>query len=170
MDEIPRRDFLKIGGAALAAGTIAASEIPADAQASAPFAAPAIEHVRIGFVGIGGQGAGHVENLLRIPGCQVTAVCDIRPERTEWASRQIVEAGHRAPASYTRGPRDFERLCATEDLDLVFNATPWEWHVADHAVSHDAREAHRDRSAGGDDASTTAGPSSSRRRSTGATA
>ncbi len=129
MDEIPRRDFLKIGGAALAAGTIAASEIPADAQASAPFAAPAIEHVRIGFVGIGGQGAGHIENLLRIPGCQVTAVCDIRPERTEWASRQIVEAGHRAPASYTRGPRDFERLCATEDLDLVFNATPWEWHA-----------------------------------------
>ena len=24
---------------------------------------------------------------------------------------------------------DFERLCAEEDLDLVYTATPWEWHV-----------------------------------------
>ncbi|MCA1563082.1 MAG: Gfo/Idh/MocA family oxidoreductase, partial [Acidobacteria bacterium] len=39
------------------------------------------------------------------------------------------EAGQPAPAVYNRGPRDFERLCQTEDLHLVFNATPWEWHV-----------------------------------------
>ncbi|OGD24979.1 MAG: hypothetical protein A2Y56_05210, partial [Candidatus Aminicenantes bacterium RBG_13_63_10] len=39
------------------------------------------------------------------------------------------EAGFDKPAGYSRGPRDFERLCETEDLDLVFNATPWEWHV-----------------------------------------
>ena len=41
----------------------------------------------------------------------------------------VVDAGQKEPAGYTRGPRDFERLCETEDLDLVFNATPWEWHV-----------------------------------------
>ncbi len=85
--------------------------------------------VRIGFVGIGLQGGGHVNNLLRIPGCRITAVCDIRDERTAWATKAITAAGQPAPAVYTRGPRDFERLCETEDLDLVFTATPWEWHV-----------------------------------------
>jgi len=128
MDDLNRRDFLRIGSAALAAVSIEASPA-ARPQESGPFAAPAIETVRIGFVGIGGQGGGHVRNLLRIPGCRITAVCDIRPERTDWATRQITEAGHPTPTAYTRGPRDFERLCETEDLDLVFNATPWEWHA-----------------------------------------
>lgn len=85
--------------------------------------------MRIGFVGIGGQGSGHVENFLKIAGCRITAVCDIRSERTDWAVKAITEAGQPAPAVFNRGPRDFERLCETTDLDLVFNATPWEWHV-----------------------------------------
>ena len=130
MDECNRRDFLKIGGAAIAASSVpAAAGALAQPSPSALFAAAPIETVRIGFVGIGGQGGGHVRNLLRIPGCRITAVCDIRPERTEWATKVVTEAGHPAPAVYTRGPRDFERLCDTEDLDLVFNATPWEWHA-----------------------------------------
>ena len=125
-----RRDFLKLSGSALAAGAL--STKPADAEqaaAAAPFAAKPMETVRIGYVGIGGQGDSHVRNLLKIPGCRITAVCDIRSERTDLATKQIVEAGHPAPTAYTRGPRDFERLCETEDLDLVYNATPWEWHA-----------------------------------------
>ena len=85
--------------------------------------------MRIGFVGIGLQGSGHVNNLLKIDGCRITAVCDIRPERTDWATRVIAAAGHPAPTVYARGPRDFERLAETEDLDLIYTATPWEWHV-----------------------------------------
>jgi predicted dehydrogenase len=129
-----RRDFLKAGTAAIAAGAAAArayGEAAPEEQAaySAMFAAPAIPNVRIGFVGVGLQGGSHVQNFLKIPGCRITAVCDIRPERTTWAKEQIVKAGHPAPSEYTRGPRDFERLCESEDLDLVFTATPWEWHV-----------------------------------------
>jgi hypothetical protein len=130
MDDLNRRDFLKIGGAALAAGTTLDATAPtSQTQPTHPFATPPIGEVRIGFVGIGGQGGGHVENFLRIPGCRITAVCDIRPERTEWATKEITAAGHPAPTAYTKGPRDFERLCETEELDLVFNATPWEWHA-----------------------------------------
>jgi glycosyl hydrolase family 109/GFO/IDH/MocA oxidoreductase family protein/TAT (twin-arginine translocation) pathway-exported protein len=129
-----RRDFLKIGGAALAAGTVGvrgsdAAEAQTAAASPAPFAAPPIETVRIAYVGIGGQGGGHVNNLLKIPGCRITAVCDIRPERTDWATKKITEAGQPAPAIYNKGPHDFERLCETEDVDLVYNATPWEFHV-----------------------------------------
>jgi predicted dehydrogenase len=125
-----RRDFLKTTAGAVAAGAAAPMVEAATTQKrDAPFAAPPIELVRIGYVGIGGQGSAHVENLLKIDGCRITAVCDINPERTTWAVKAITEAGHPAPSVYTRGPRDFERLCAEEDLDLVYNATPWEWHV-----------------------------------------
>ena len=127
-----RRDFLRLSGSAVAAGALAANRktaLAAQAAASGPLAAPPMETVRIAYVGIGGQGSGHVNNLLKIPGCRITAVCDIRPERTEWATKAITAAGHPAPTAYTRGLRDFERLCETEDLDLVYNATPWEFHV-----------------------------------------
>ncbi|MDH4064490.1 MAG: Gfo/Idh/MocA family oxidoreductase [Acidobacteriota bacterium] len=132
-DDLDRRQFLRLGGAAVAAGAGAGlgrdAHAETAAQAGGLIAAPPIETVRIGMVGIGLQGGGHVENFLKIPGCRITAVCDIRAERTGWAASAITAAGHPAPAAYTRGPRDFERLCETEDLDLVFTATPWEWHV-----------------------------------------
>jgi hypothetical protein len=129
MDDLNRRDFLRLGGAAFAVGAIDSRNQPTVvAQSAALFAAPPIETVRIGFVGIGGQGSEHVRNFLKIPGCRITAVCDVRPERTDWAAKVITEAGQPCPTAYTRGPRDFERLCDNEDLDLVFNATPWEWH------------------------------------------
>ena len=129
MDDLKRRDFLKLGGAAVVAGAAPIAGQSSQAAAARPFSAPPIEMVRIGYVGIGGQGGGHVSNLLKIPGCRITAVCDVRPERTDWATQQITAAGHPAPAVYNRGPRDFERLCETESLDLVYNATPWEFHV-----------------------------------------
>jgi hypothetical protein len=125
-----RRDFLKTTAAAVVAGAAAPLTSPdVAAQTAAPFAAPPIELVRIGYVGIGGMGSAHVNNLLKIPGCRITAVCDVNPERTAWAVKAITAAGHPEPAVYGRGPRDFERLCAEADVDLVYNATPWEWHV-----------------------------------------
>jgi len=123
---------LKLGGTAIAAGAIGTRDTVAAVQPQAgptAFAAAPMETVRIAYVGIGGQGSSHVRNLLKIPGCRITAVCDIRSERTDWATKAITEKGDPAPAVYNKGPRDFERLCETEDLDLVYNATPWEWHV-----------------------------------------
>ena len=130
---INRRDFLKVGGAAVVAGAVGARAVEPVAAGqenlSLRFSVPPIPDVRIGYVGIGGQGSGHVQNLLKIAGCRITAVCDIRTARTDWATKVITQAGQPAPTAYTRGPRDFERLCETEALDLVYNATPWEWHV-----------------------------------------
>src|SRR5437762_5072048 len=115
-----RRDFLKLGGSAVAAGALAAqTEGVAGAEtqtaAGGPLAAAPIETVRIGYVGIGGQGSGHVRNLLKVPGCRITAVCDVRQERTDWATKAITAEGQPPPTAYVRGPRDFERLCETED-------------------------------------------------------
>ncbi len=132
-----RREFLKLSalagvGAALGAMTSTGCAIPGrrlNAAPATPFAAPPLDVVRIGFVGVGGMGTHHVRTLLRIDGAQITAVCDIRPEHAERAKKLVMDAGQPAPTLYTRGERDFERLCAKEDLDLVFTATPWRWHV-----------------------------------------
>lgn len=85
--------------------------------------------IKVGFVGIGNMGSGHISNLLKLEGCQITAVCDIRPERTDWAKRKILEAGFPGPAIYGQNELDFVRMCQEEDLDLVFNAAPWRWHT-----------------------------------------
>ena len=128
-----RRTFLQAAGALVGASLVrprhSAAQQPPPAKTSAGFAAPPIPEVRIGFVGVGGQGTSHVRNMLRVPGARITAVCDIAPDRVALVQKLVVAAGQKEPVGYTRGPRDFERLCETEDLDLIFNATPWEWHV-----------------------------------------
>lgn len=99
-----------------------------------PFRAPPLETVRVGFVGVGGMGGSHVRNFLRIPGVEIRALCDIDEARAREVAGWVREAGRAgpgrdAPALYTRGETDFLRLCETEELDLVFTATPWRWHV-----------------------------------------
>lgn len=93
------------------------------------FAAPPMNRVRIGFVGVGGMGMVHVENLLRIAGAELHAICDIVPEKVAKTQALVAAAGQPEPKGYANGPRDFERMCAEMELDLVYTATPWEWHV-----------------------------------------
>ena len=146
--DLDRREALKLiaGGLSLAALGGSAACAPATgaaASASSPpplprsagpaperfFAAPPIDPVRIGFVGVGGQGTSHVHNLLKIDGCVIKAVDDIVPEKVTKIQDLVEQAGFPRPAGYSRGPTDFVRMCEQEELDLVFNATPWEWHV-----------------------------------------
>jgi hypothetical protein len=129
-----RRTFLQAAGVLMGTSVVRAAHAQptpqkTGASPSSGFAAPPIPEVRIGFVGVGGQGAAHVRNMIRVPGARITAICDIVPDRVALMQKWVVEAGQKEPTGYARGPRDFERLCETEDLDLVFTATPWEWHV-----------------------------------------
>ncbi len=140
-DEITRRQAIKlgvlgVGGAVLGEGC--ASSQPQEAAPDQrvqqpapeqPFAAPPMDVVRIGFVGVGGMGTVHCQNLLRIEGAQLTAICDIVPEKVTRIQDLVVEAGQPRPTGYSRGEYDFVRMCEEEDLDLVYTATPWRWHV-----------------------------------------
>jgi predicted dehydrogenase len=71
----------------------------------------------------------HLDNLLQLEGVEIRAVGDIVPEKVLAAQDKVEKAGFRRPDGYDRGPRDYERMCDRPDLDLVYNATPWEWHV-----------------------------------------
>ena len=126
---LTRRQVLAAGaGAAAVPAFVSGRAAPASL-----LRAPKIPNVRIGFVGVGGMGTVHVQNLLAVgkasPGVEIRAVCDVRAEHAERARDFIREAGGPEPTLYTRGERDFERMCAEEDLDLVFTATPWRFHV-----------------------------------------
>lgn len=130
-----RRNFLKktskaslgiaLGGAALS--STAEQFLPA--LESYPFELKKLETVRIGMVGVGGMGTSHVSNFLKIKGCEIVAVCDIVPERVERAQNMALAAGYNKPEGYSNGEEDFKRMCLREDIDLVFTATPWKWHV-----------------------------------------
>lgn len=85
--------------------------------------------VRLGFVGVGDQGSTHLDIALGIPGVEVVALCDPDGAYLERAKTWVEEAGQPTPRLYDRGPEDYKRLCAEEDLDAVICSTPWEWHA-----------------------------------------
>src|SRR5579884_2139482 len=127
-----RRDFLKVGAGLGAAAALHGTRLTAEELAEGgerPADAKPIKLVRVGFVGVGVMGSQHVSNLLQLEGVELTAVCDIREEACAEAQRRAEKLGKKKPTAYQRGERDFERMCQTEDLDLVYTATPWEWHV-----------------------------------------
>ena len=102
---------------------------PKDRSTMIGYAPQGKDLIKVGFVGIGNIGSNHIKNLLQILGCQITAVCDIRSERTSWTRQKITEAGFPEPVIYGKDDWDFKRMCETEDLDLVYNAAPWRWHA-----------------------------------------
>lgn len=105
---------------------------PASLPAQAPtelFRSPPMPLVRVGFVGVGLQGGSHVRNFMGIDGVEITALCDIDVPRMEEVASWVEDDGRPRPALYGEGETDFVRMCETEELDLVFTATPWRWHV-----------------------------------------
>ena len=88
------------------------------------------ETVRIGIVGTGLRGKSVLNEWLAVDHVRITALCDIVPEKVEQARQMMRRAGHDyEPAVLTSGERDFENLCRRDDVDLVYTATPWNWHV-----------------------------------------
>lgn len=85
--------------------------------------------IRLGFIGVGGRGSFHLLAALGIPGVEVPAICDIKPVRLHNAKRFIEDSGFPTPRLYDRGPEDFKRMCAEEDLDAIICSTSWEWHA-----------------------------------------
>lgn len=130
-----RRDFLKAGAAAGIGAAFSRLEIgppsavPISGDARTAFCVAPLETVRMGFVGVGGMGSVHVQNFLNIDNVRISAICDIVEAKVSRAQKWVEEAGQPKPTGYSRGPLDFKRMMAEEDLDLVLTATPWEWHV-----------------------------------------
>jgi predicted dehydrogenase len=134
---ISRRNFMvrtAMGGAGLALAKDILSPQPSVAAAKSagatmigiPFEAR--ERVRLGIIGVGGRGTSLLRDLLTVENVDIKAICDVVPEKVEHAQKMATDAGQPKPAGFTKGESDFKNLNQL-DLDIVYIATPWNWHV-----------------------------------------
>ena len=116
-----RRDFLGLGSAAVA-GLAATMIRPSHLFASAN------KTVRLGFIGVGGRGIGHVARTLKRDDVEVPAICDIDTDNLNRALTVVEKARGKKPEGYSKGEQDFQRMVVRDDLDGVIISTPWRWH------------------------------------------
>jgi len=81
--------------------------------------------VRVGFVGVGGRGAGQLHEVLAVEGARVTAISDASDAAARSAKAAVEEAGQPTPVVEA----DWHKLCEREDVDIVYVCTPWDLHV-----------------------------------------
>lgn len=93
------------------------------------YAAPALDTVRVGFIGMGMRGPGAVDRFLHIPGTKVVAICDVETDRAEKAAKRVTDAGQPAPAVYSGSEDAWKQLCDRDDIDLVYIVTDWKTHT-----------------------------------------
>jgi predicted dehydrogenase len=72
--------------------------------------------VRVGFIGMGFMGqVAHLDNYVRIPECEVSAICDVRPKLLE-----AVAAKYRIPKVYV----DYREMLKDPELDAIICSQP----------------------------------------------
>jgi hypothetical protein len=101
------------------------------------YAAPKLDTVRIGIVGLGMRGPGAVERMSFIEGVEIKALCDKYPERVTSAQGVLQKAGLPKAKEYT-GNDGWKAMCESNELDLVYITTPWDLHttIAVYAMNH----------------------------------
>ncbi len=133
---VSRRRFLATTGAALGAGLVAPSIIPASALGADGNVAPS-NRIGVGMIGLGRQSLAHnLPVFMRAPDAQVVALCDV----DRW--RLQVSKDNSAAVSSARGNKfdldtlkncfrttDFREVLARKDIDAVMITTPDHWHV-----------------------------------------
>jgi predicted dehydrogenase len=118
-----RRDFLQqAGGGVLLGGLFAA--LPANlarALMAGTRAEPAHDRVRIGCIGVGGQGKANMGRVIK----QVVAVCDVDSKHLAEAQGRVEKATGKKCAGYG----DYRKLLDSKDVDAVIVSTPDHWHA-----------------------------------------
>jgi predicted dehydrogenase len=120
---LSRRQFVK-ASTVLAGGASLVNLLPASA-------AGAQDRIRVGVIGCGGQGTGHVHSLVgrsQADNISVAAVSDVYQRRVNRA-KDICKG---------EGYLDYRNLLERKDIDAVLIATPDHWHAR---ISIDAMEA-----------------------------
>jgi hypothetical protein len=137
-----RRDFLKLAGLGLV-GT----SLPHFSQAESHehliqlsqkthiqqfnmsgYAAPKLDTVRVGIIGLGQRGPGAVDRLSKIEGVDIKALCDLIPERVDKMKAKLENTRHK-PEGYSGSVYSWKKMVDRNDLDLIYITTPWDWHT-----------------------------------------
>jgi predicted dehydrogenase len=144
-----RREFLKMSGLAGLSLSGVSGELPTASNSDpAPdrgkqvfnmsgYAAPKIDTVRIGYIGLGNRGGGAIQRVVRLGNVSVIAVCDVRPDKAEAAKKKFEGTGH-SPVTYSGTQNIWKKMCERDDIDLIYICTPWALHapMALYAMEH----------------------------------
>ncbi len=152
-----RRNFIKIAAAGSAAlgfapvSNVFGSAINNEQQLSLPpdngparkgksvmgLRCEPLNTVRIGLIGLGMRGSEAVRRLIQVEGAELVAIADVVPKTVKDANKQITDAGLKAAVEYT-GEEDWKKICERDDIDLIYQCTPWLLHtpVSVYAMKH----------------------------------
>ncbi len=118
---LTRRDFVRLGAGAVAAGSVARNVAILEARdPGVPRQAAASDTVRFGVIGTGTEGCDLLRASRRVRGIECVAAADLYDTRQE-SARELVGA-----ALFTT--RDYRRILDRKDIDAVIVATPDHWH------------------------------------------
>jgi len=140
MSTIDRRKFLKSAMAATAvsvaagvtsgcATTGAETVLKSQGKSVMGLAAPKMDVVRVGFIGVGERGTGHVKHYCHLEGVEIKAICDTHEEVLDRSIDYVVKQGFAKPDRYTGSDHAYRKMLARQDIDIVIISTPWKWHT-----------------------------------------
>jgi predicted dehydrogenase len=117
-----RRDFMRLGAGAAAAGIAAKATIlePRRLWAS-PRPVPPSDTVRFGIIGTGIEGCSLLRASLPVPGIECVAAADLYDSRHE-AAKEALDGKN------IDTTREYRRILDRKDIDAVICATPDHWH------------------------------------------
>ncbi len=110
IEPMKRRDFIKQTTAAVSTTAISSKRIIG-----------ANDRVVLGLIGCGGRGMDVAQLMIKAPGTEYGAVCDVYAPNAEQAKKQL------NPQASVFG--DFRKLLELKDIDAVHIATPDHWHA-----------------------------------------
>lgn len=93
------------------------------------YAAPKLDRVRVGFIGIGHRGGAAVERFTYLEGIEITALCDLYDDRVQRGQQVISRKESPRPKGFSDGKNAWKSVCESPEVDLVYICTPWALHA-----------------------------------------
>ena len=129
-----RREFLELAGGAAALSALEGCATWPGAtgggSAMTNFAVAPMETIRIGYIGIGERGMAAVHRIATIPGVEVAALCDLRPEAVEEARKWLSGRKTLGAMREYKGREDsWKGVCDDPGVDVVYICTPAGLHA-----------------------------------------
>ncbi|MEK6630066.1 MAG: Gfo/Idh/MocA family oxidoreductase [Acidobacteriota bacterium] len=125
---VGRREFVGLAAAAAAGITIMKPSVVWGTQANSA--------IRLGLLGCGGRGLNVTGSFLTHTDAVVTAIGDIFQDNLDMGKQRLDAVSARLgkpaidPARMFRGPKAYEHLFASKDVDALYIATPPYFHPA----------------------------------------
>ena len=85
--------------------------------------------VRVGMIAVGLRGQLHLTEMLKRNDVEVIAMADPDKRMMGMARALVKQFGKKTPVEYGNGNYDYKNLLKRDDIDAVFIASPWQWHL-----------------------------------------